>query len=294
MPEQSGLTQFMTMDLVREFELNGVVCLRGLIGEDWRRRLAAAIERDLAQPGPHTHNFRSNSGRFHGTSRLRESDADISDYVFNSPLPRLAAHFLNSRKINLLYDQIFVKEPGTEAPSPWHQDHGVWPIKGRKVMSFWVALDPVTLANGGLEWIAGSHGWGRIFQPRTMGGRIYEPNPDFEPMPDIDGERQKYQIVSWDLQPGDALAFHSLTIHGAQGNKTASTRRRACSVRYTGDDVVYDPRPSTMNELVNPALKAGDPLDSDLFPVVWCGDSDGHRETNPREPRMNRAGAFQL
>jgi ectoine hydroxylase-related dioxygenase (phytanoyl-CoA dioxygenase family) len=261
----------MKDEILRDFEVQGVVRLEGLVHEDWRRRLAAAIERDLASPGPHTHNFRSRSGRFHATSRLRESDPDIADYVAHSALPRLAAFFLRSSKINLLYDQVFVKEPGTDAPSPWHQDHGVWPIKGTKVMSFWAALDPVTQANGGLEWIVGSHRWGRIFQPRTMGGRIYEPNPDFEPMPDIESERARYEIAAWDLAPGDVLAFHSLTIHGAQGNRTAGTRRRACSVRYTGDDVVYDPRASTMTELANPTLRAGDALDSLLFPVVWPG-----------------------
>jgi ectoine hydroxylase-related dioxygenase (phytanoyl-CoA dioxygenase family) len=181
----------------------------------------------------------------------------------------LAAFFLRSAKINLLYDQIFVKEPGTDAPSPWHQDYGVWPIRGSQVMSFWAALDPVTVTSGGLEWIVGSHAWGRIFQPKTMGGRIYEPNPDFEPMPDIESERDKYQIASWDLEPGDVLAFHALIIHGAKGNKTTSMRRRACSVRLTGDDVVYDPRQSTMTELANPVLQADDPLDSELFPVIW-------------------------
>ncbi len=260
------------------FERDGVIVLRGAIDSSWRDRLAQAIERDIAKPGPHFHNFRANTGRFHATSRVREKDADAAAYIFESSLPEIAAFLMRSRKVNLLYDQIFAKEPGTDAPSPWHQDHGVWPIEGRQVMTFWLALDPVTRQSGGLEWLRGSHLWGRKFQPTTMGGRVYEPMPGYEPMPDIEAQREKYEILTWDMQPGDLLAFHSLTVHGARGNSTQSTRRRAFSVRFTGDDVCYAPRSSTMTELANPALAPGDVLDSPMFPVVWL---DGHRSPTP-------------
>lgn len=268
-----ALSAFMTEDLRTTFERDGVVLLRGLIGKAWRERLEGVIERDLKEPGPYCHNLKSNTGRFHATSRLRETDSDMADYVLKSPLPLLASYFLRSTKVNLLYDQIFVKEPGTDAPSPWHQDLVVWPIRGRQVMSFWLALDPVSAQSGGLEWLAGSHNWGRQFQPITMGGRVYERNPDYEPMPEIDSERDKYRILSWDMEPGDVLAFHALTVHGAKGNTTSNTRRRACTVRYAGDDIVYDVRPSTMTELANPALSDGSPLDSALFPLIRTGEA---------------------
>lgn len=53
----------------------------------------------------------------------------------------------------LLYDQVFVKEPGTSSPTPWHQDQPYWPIKGWQIMSFWAALDPVTEESGGIQFI---------------------------------------------------------------------------------------------------------------------------------------------
>lgn len=263
------------------FERDGVIVLRNVVDAGWRDRLAEAIERDIARPGPHFHNFKAKTGRFHATSRVREIDEAVADYVFDSPLPPLAAFLMRSAKVNLLYDQIFAKEPGTDAPSPWHQDHGVWPIEGRQVITFWLALDPVTRESGGLEWLKGSHRWGRKFQPTTMGGRVYEPMPGYEPMPDIEGSRKDYEILSWDMQAGDVLAFHSLTVHGAKGNSTAATRRRAFSVRYTGDDVRYAPRSATMPELANPALAAGDPLDSVMFPLVW---KDGARPKRAAVP----------
>ncbi len=35
------------------------------------------------------------------------------------------------------------------------------------------------------------------------------------------------------------------------------------------DDVVWDPRKGTTDVMHDPGLKPGDPLDSELFPVVW-------------------------
>ena len=37
------------------------------------------------------------------------------------------------------------------------------------------------------------------------------------------------------MQPGDAVAFHYRTLHGARGNFT-DRRRRAFSLRFVGDD----------------------------------------------------------
>ena len=102
-------------------------------------------------------------------------------------------------------------------------------------MSFWLPLDPVTRESGALSFVAGSHRWERWFQPEPFakGGAEYERGEGYEPMPDIDAGG--YDILSWDMEPGDALAFHAMTVHGAGGNLTSGTRRRGYAVRYCGD-----------------------------------------------------------
>jgi len=141
------------------------------------------------------------------------------------------------------------------------------------VLSFWIALDPVDKQNGALEFIPGSHRWGRWFQPEIFGKGAgieqYERNLDYEPMPDIESARERYEIISWDLSPGDVYVFHALTVHGAGGNCSGDVRRRGYSVRYTGDDVVYDARPGTNKGLRSDNHADGDPLDSPRYPVVW-------------------------
>ncbi|MBT7582557.1 MAG: phytanoyl-CoA dioxygenase, partial [Kordiimonadaceae bacterium] len=76
-------------------------------------------------------------------------------------------------------------------------------------------------------------------------------------------------IVCYDLEPGDCLIHHTDIIHGAKGNQSSMTRRRGYATRWTGDDVVWDPRIGTTDVLRDPGLMPGDPLDCDLFPVVW-------------------------
>ncbi len=256
------------------YQKDGAVVLRGIVNAQWRSRLEAAIEQDIQHPGPFYHGYTPESGRgqFHGNLRLWEHDADFRDYCFHSPLPALAQQFFASSKVNLLYDQLFVKEPDTGNRTRWHNDQPYWPIRGWQVISFWVALDPITLDNGALEFVRGSHRWGRWFQPErfgdTSGHGDYERNPNYEPMPDIESARQDYDIVSWELDPGDVYVFHGLTVHGAGGNQRHDVRRRGYTVRYTGDDVVYDTRPGPNANLHHPTLADGDALDSDQYPVL--------------------------
>ena len=56
---------------------------------------------------------------------------------------------------------------------------------------------------------------------------------------------------------------------GAGGNLRRDVRRRGYTVRYTGDDARYDTRPGTAKPLTTDALCDGDPMDCELYPVVW-------------------------
>jgi hypothetical protein len=229
------------------YNADGVVPLRGLIAPEQLQRLAAAIEDDIRQPGPFFHGYQSDEGLFHGNLRLWETHPTFRDICVNSQLPALAQAFFGS-------------------------DQPYWPIRGWQVLSIWIALDETTADNGRLEFIRGSHRWNRWFQPETFGKTEaisqYERNPEFEDIPDIEADRDSYDIISWDLEPGDAYLFHAMTVHGAGGNTLQNRRRRGYTIRYTGDDVVYDLRPGLSQPLVCDTLASGQPLDSDRYPVL--------------------------
>lgn len=258
---------------IDEYNRDGVTCLRGVVGPDWVKRLQDAVDRDIADPGPNFYGYQTDGdAKFHGNQELWRTDEDFADYCLRSDLPALAAQFLGSDKINLYYDQLFVKQPGADVPTPWHNDQPYWGISGWQVISFWLALDPVSRDTGGVEYVRGSHKWDRWFQPRPFAptsAHAYEQNPGYEAMPDIDANRDDFDMVIYDMVPGDVLVFHSLTVHGAGGNVNRTTPRRGYSVRYAGDDVRYDERPGTSASLHEASLSNGQVLDSDRFPVVW-------------------------
>ncbi|MFQ5785329.1 MAG: phytanoyl-CoA dioxygenase family protein, partial [Alphaproteobacteria bacterium] len=143
-------------------------------------------------------------------------------------------------------------------------------VQGEQTVSLWLTLDPVASAVCP-EFVAGSHRWGRLYYPvlfRTE--RNYEYDGDgYETVPDIDAARDSYDIRSWDLEPGDALAFSFLTLHGAPAN-LSPRRRRGFSTRWLGDDVTYAMRPGrTSPPFTDIGLEPGERLREDMFPVIW-------------------------
>ena len=80
---------------------------------------------------------------------------------------------------------------------------------------------------------------------------------------------EKYRGLSWKLEPGDAVAFHMLTLHAGAGS---GALRRVFSVRLIGDDIRHAPRDwETSPEFpgLSDQLPAGVPMDHELFPIIW-------------------------
>ena len=157
----------LNSEYISIFEKNGVVLLKNMINKKWQRILNDAIEEDIKKPGPFFHSYKTEDGKgnFHGNMRIWEHYQGLKDYCTKSPLPCFAAQLLNSNKINLFYDQLFVKEPETKNRIRWHNDQPYWPIRGWPVISFWTSLDPISKVNGPMEFISKSHKWGKWYQP---------------------------------------------------------------------------------------------------------------------------------
>ena len=257
---------------IETFQREGVVCLKNVLDREWIAALVEAIDADIRNPGPMHYGYEGDGG-FHGNQEIWQFYDVCRDYCLESPLPGLAAELLGSVSVRFYFDHLFVKEPGATSVTPWHNDQPFWPIGGSQIISFWSSLDKVTKESGAVEYIRGSHLWGHWFQPRSFGpsskGYIgaYEQNADYQPIPDIDSHRDDYDIVSFDTEPGDLIAFSAMTVHGAGANHS-TRRRRGYAIRYVGDDVYYDPRAGVSRLLLMKDKKAGGPLDPVRHPQV--------------------------
>jgi ectoine hydroxylase-related dioxygenase (phytanoyl-CoA dioxygenase family) len=266
----------VTDEDVIAYERDGAVCQRQAFDQEWVERLVKAVDRTMAQPGARAREATKEGkpGRFHSNTFMWRWDPDMRALALDSPMIGVAKKLLRADKLAFFYDQLFVKEPGTQDITHWHQDLPYWPAQGNDILSIWLALTPVTLHSSGVQYLAGSHKWNRFFRAVTPDEDPRFTNPALEPCPDyfVPKSREGHRFLSWDMQPGDVICHHPLTIHGAAGNASQAQRRIGISLRYSGADARWDPRQYVMRVEGEPEkyLKAGDPLILDgVFPIVW-------------------------
>lgn len=258
---------------------DGAVCLRGAFSRGWLETVARGVERELADPCGLATDYtpEHGTGRFFGSLAMWRDVPEFEAFVRHSPAAAIAARFTGADELAFYHDHLLVKEPGTNDPTPWHHDQPYYPIDGEQVVSLWLTLDPVDRATS-VEFVAGSHRWGRRFAPRFFkdGSRYYEDDASaFGRIPDIDAQRAELRILGWAMEPGDCIVFHWLTLHGAPGNATRN-RRRAYATRWMGEDARYAARPGEISpDLTGHGLVPGDPAACDMFPVVWRRNAGG-------------------
>lgn len=257
----------VTQTDIEAFQRDGAVVIRGLWA-DWIDTIAAGIERNLREPGPYAaENLKpGDQGRFFDDYCNWERIPEFVDVVRHSPAAETAAALMGSQSVQMFHDHVLVKEPGTTKPTPWHQDGPYYFVEGRQNVSFWSPMEPVSEAT--LRCVAGSHLWEKQVLPtRWLAETSFYPDPEnYRPVPDPDAEGMR--VLEWDLEPGDAVAFNFLTLHGARGNTTAR-RRRAFSLRLLGDDARYVERPGrTSPPYPGHGMQPGQRLREDWFPML--------------------------
>jgi ectoine hydroxylase-related dioxygenase (phytanoyl-CoA dioxygenase family) len=268
----AGAGHVVDPELAEAFARDGVVCVRGVLDPDEVGAATSAIETVLDRPSPlaQVASGGDDPGRFfEDFCRWTEVD-EIARLARESRVPAIAAALLATPQVRLYHDHVLVKEGGTAQRTPWHQDQPYYNVDGRGV-SAWIPVDPVPEA-GSLELLAGSHA-GPWLMPRTFlsGEARWFPEGSLAELPDIESDRDAFDLRRYDLQPGDAVFFDFLTVHGAPGFPFAG-RRRVLSLRYLSAEARHAPRrwrTSPPFEGLAGELPAGAEMDHTLFPVVW-------------------------
>jgi ectoine hydroxylase-related dioxygenase (phytanoyl-CoA dioxygenase family) len=250
------------------FQRDGVLLVKGLF-KDHVDTLRNGVDRNMAEPGEYAaENLKpGEGGRFFDDYCNWSRIPEFEDVIRTSPAAEVAADLMRSDRVQLFHDHVLVKEPGTSKPTPWHQDGPYYFVEGRQTVSFWSPLDPVREAT--LRCVAGSHLWRKAVLPtRWLSETNFYPDEEnYMPVPDPDAEGM--DIREFAMEPGDAVAFNYMTLHGARGN-TSTTRRRAFSLRLVGDDARYVERPGrTSPPFPGHDMVAGQRLREDWFPRLF-------------------------
>jgi len=119
------------------------------------------------------------------------------------------------------HTKLMQKEPGVGGAWEWHQDYGYW-YKNQflfpdQLVSCMVALTSAHRANGCLQVIKGSHKMGRVnhgFAGEQVGADMEMVNHALTTLP--------HEYI--ELEPGDALFFHSNLLHRSEANTSNQPR----------------------------------------------------------------------
>ncbi len=270
----SSAVERSTIDTYRN---EGVTILRGVVTGSELESLRAGIDAVVARPSARAKVASSadDPGLFIEDFCTWRERPEFGDFLRTTRLPAIAARLMGSDRVVMYHDHVLVKEPRTRQRTPWHQDQPYYDVEGAQNVSFWIPVDPVPI-DSSLELVAGTHS-GPWLMPRTFLDRQAKwfPEGSLADLPDVDARRDEFTIRSWSLEPGDAIAFHMLTVHGAPG-VVGEGRRRVFSLRVLGDDMVYAPRDwvcsPDFGAVISPSddtRRAGEPLNGDWFPELW-------------------------
>jgi ectoine hydroxylase-related dioxygenase (phytanoyl-CoA dioxygenase family) len=260
----------LSPDTIKAFQSDGACVLRGVF-IDWIRTLQAGIARNLAAPSADVKIYqgKEGAGRFVGDYCNWDRISEYRDFIFNSDAAAIGKALMGSRTVRLFHEHVLVKEPGADVPTPWHQDQPYYCVDGTDTVSLWIPLDSVPRERT-LEFVAGSHRWGKYFRPERFNKQPLNENDGLEPVPDINGNREQYRILGWALEPGDAVAFNYMTLHGAPANTSKVEQRRAFSLRLIGDNVRYARREGVITSPPFRGVKLahGAVMDAPEFPLL--------------------------
>jgi len=274
-------TERVCTEDIQTFATDGVVCLRGVIEQDWIDRLLNGVEHTLANPSPRSRLWnRDSEGReSRYDSQVWRTRPEYGDFVRSSPLGEIAGRLMQSSRVNFFFDAMFSRAPGTQFRTPFHQDEPVWSVNGFQTVSSWMPLVSVA-SSSALEVVRGSHLWAQTFEQPNFGALTGDARDqvafghDTVPIPDIEGNRDRYEILSWDMEPGDVMCFNGRCIHGGSGNLPDDRDLKVFNTKWLGDDVRVDFRKTGMDPDHSEAMTAvglgpGDRLGTHLYPEVW-------------------------
>lgn len=135
------------------------------------------------------------------------------------------------------HSKLMQKEPKVGGAWEWHQDYGYW-YKNQfmfpdQLISVMVALTPANKQNGCLQVIKGSHKLGRInhgFAGEQVGADMVMVNNALKTM----------DLVYVEVEPGDALFFHSNILHRSEANLSDHPRWSIISCYASQSNLAYN------------------------------------------------------
>jgi ectoine hydroxylase-related dioxygenase (phytanoyl-CoA dioxygenase family) len=207
-----------------DYHRDGFVTLPDAFDKDLLARLVATTEQLFEQGRTltaKTRHYDLEPSHTHANPRIRRisSPTELDDvYIeaaFESTLGDIAADLVGG-PVKFYHSKINFKLPQGGAEIGWHQDWPVFPHTNANLVAISVPLNPSRAGNGCLQTIPGSH---------KAGARSHWENGQYKLNCNASmTEEDLRHVVDNELDPGDIVAHHGLSVHGSSQNRSAEMR----------------------------------------------------------------------
>lgn len=146
--------------------------------------------------------------------------------VMSAPRVITALTKIIGPNIKAMQSMVFIKASGKPG-QPWHQDEFFIPTRDRSLTAAWIALDDVTVDNGCLWVLPGSHRRGVLYPDRV------QDHPDFDcSIEAYDFPYEDQDAVPVEMPAGSAVIFNGYLLHRSLKNSGRDGFRRALVNHY--------------------------------------------------------------
>ncbi|MBS1520442.1 MAG: phytanoyl-CoA dioxygenase family protein [Bacteroidetes bacterium] len=225
-------------DQIADFHRDGYVVVRNFCSQQETDKLyKTAIEDDAMRKN--ALDLNDLSGKKTRLSLWFTPGNDVFGYLTRSErMINSVAQLLDSdAPVCHFHSKLMQKEPKIGGAWEWHQDYGYW-YKNQfmfpdQLISVMVALTPANKENGCLQVIKGSHKLGRVnhgFSGEQVGAD----------MTMVDNALKTMKLIYSELNPGDALFFHSNLLHRSEANLSNHPRWSIISCFSSQSNLAYN------------------------------------------------------
>jgi phytanoyl-CoA hydroxylase len=226
-----------TPELQSDYERDGVICIRQFLGADEVAAVRAELERyirdDLGSKPLDARTLERDEKTVRNLWRLEQHNAFFRTLGEREDIRALVAPLVHGEPL-LCGVETFNKPARIGSGVPYHQDNAYFCQTPPDMLTVWIAIDPVTEANGPVFFLKGSHRVGML--PTRLSG-VRGNSIGLADSPATPLNEQFCGL----LNPGDATIHHCETIHHSAPNTTDHARLGLLLV-YRGSHTQTDPK----------------------------------------------------
>lgn len=228
----------LSAEQIKQFHKDGYVLVKGFCNSEETSKLYNTALQDDAM-SKNALDLNDQSGKKTRLSLWFTPGNDVFGYLTRSEkMVNAVAQLLQSNApVCHFHSKLMQKEPKVGGAWEWHQDYGYW-YKNQfmfpdQLLSVMIALTKANKENGCLQVIKGSHKLGRVnhgFSGEQVGADMIM----------VENALKTMELVYCEIDPGDALFFHSNTLHRSEANLSNEPRWSIISCYSSQSNLAYN------------------------------------------------------